>query len=80
MEKNCGIFVGKKLYCDNFLVFIWTWTSHLRVFWTMIGFGRSFYISGLDLDHKKWQSAHLWRVERYMVNRHQRPFHRKCRT
>jgi len=32
----------------------------LRKFWTMVGLGLSFQNSGLDLDRKIWQSAHLW--------------------
>jgi len=26
----------------------------------MVGHGLSFKYSGMDLDHKIWQSAHLW--------------------
>ena len=30
MEKNCMIFVIKKLHLVNFLDFIWTWTFNFK--------------------------------------------------
>jgi len=33
--------------------------------WTMVGLGLSFKNSGLDLDRKIWQSAHLWSKRHY---------------
>jgi len=30
----------------------------------VVGLGLSFKKSGLDLDHKIWQSAHLWPADR----------------
>jgi len=59
MEKKCGIFVVKRLHFSNILDYIWTWTLHLKNIWTLAGLGLSFIKSGLDLDCKIWQSAHL---------------------
>ena len=60
IAKNCVIFVMKTLY----VLIFWTsfglgfWISW--TFWTMVGLRLSFKNSGLDLDCKIWQSAHLW--------------------
>jgi len=37
----------------------------------MVGLGLNFKNSGLDLDHKIWQSAHLWqqhRIQRWVCH------------
>jgi len=52
MEKNCVIFVIKKLYFNNFLDFIWTWAFNFSKVWTVVGLGLIFENSGLDLDRK----------------------------
>ena len=62
MEKKCDIFVVKKMHFSSFLGFIWTWTLRLKIFGIVIGLVLSLDKSGLDLDRKIWQSAHLCRL------------------
>jgi len=50
MDKNCVIFVIKKLYFAKFLDVVWTWI--FLIFWTIFRLGLSFKNSGLDLDRK----------------------------
>jgi len=42
MERNCGVFVIKKLYFVNILDFIWTWSLYFLTFldygWTWTEF------------------------------------------
>jgi len=60
LEKNVAFLLWKGCIFQIF------WTSFgLRLhiwkrFWTLVGLGLSFKKSGLDLDRKMWQSAHLW--------------------
>jgi len=42
MEKNCVIFVIKKLYFVNFLDFIWTWAFNFFKVWSVVGLGLIF--------------------------------------
>ena len=44
--------VVKKLLLLNFLDVIWTWTSHFKKLWTMVGLAMSFENSGRDLGRK----------------------------
>jgi len=52
MEKNCGIFVIKKLYFVNFLGFLGL-DFTLKSVWTTVGIGQSFKNSEPDPDRKK---------------------------
>ena len=53
----------KKLHFSNILDFIWTWTLHLKNLLDCRLLGLSFKKSGLDLDRKIWQFAHLCLTE-----------------
>jgi len=52
MERKCGVFIVKRVHFKNFLDSISTWALQLKNFWTAVGLGLSFKISGLDLDRK----------------------------
>jgi len=52
LEKNCVIFVVKKLYFVNFLDLICTLTFNFQKFWILDELGMSFENSGLDRDLK----------------------------
>jgi len=41
---NRSVFIVKNLYLVIFFVLIWTWTSHLKFFWTIAGLELSFKI------------------------------------
>jgi len=60
MEKNCMIFVTKKLSLLIFWTFFGLRLLISKKVWNVIGLGLSFENSGLDLDRNIWQSAHLW--------------------
>ena len=52
MDKNCDIFVIKKLHFVNILDLIWTWISDLLTCLDYGWIGLSFKYSRLDLDRK----------------------------
>ena len=55
--KFCINFVVDKLYFVNLLDL--TWILILTKIWTLLGLGLKFKNSGLDLDRKTWEFAHL---------------------
>ena len=54
MDKNCVIFVIKKMYLAKLFDFVCTWILNFLIFWTIFGlqFFGLFGNSGLDLDRK----------------------------
>jgi len=67
MEKNCVIFIVEKLYFVNFLYFIWTWTFNLKFFWAMVELELNDKNSGLGLNHKIFQSGHLYTTDQNLT-------------
>jgi len=60
MEMKCGILLWKGSIFQIFLTSFGLGPYIWKNVWTVVGLGLSFEKSGLDLDRKIWQSAHLF--------------------